>query len=671
MDGDLAPLPTDLDGRCITTIRMLSLDAVEKAKSGHEGLPLGAATMAWTIWSRFLRFDPTDPKWPGRDRFVLSAGHGSILLYSLLHLFGYDVSLDDLKNFRQWGSRTPGHPEYGHTPGVETTTGPLGQGISNAVGMALGEAMLGARLNRIGREVVDHRTFVIASDGDLMEGVSNEAASLAGHLGLGKLIVLYDHNSISIDGPTGLAFTEDPLARFKALGWSTFSVGDGNNIEEISEAVTRAIGDTDHPSIISVTNIIGYGAPHKEGTEAAHGGPYGPEEAKLTKERFGWPYEPSFFVPQDVTAHLSSIVGAKVSQAALEKARVLEIADTENGEVSRWLDGSIAVPPGNLRDLLPKFDLGNQTATRVASGQVLKAVSSAFNAIVGGSADLVESTSVGFTENVVSKENYAGSLIHFGVREHGMAAILNGLQLHGGFRVFGSTFLIFSDYLRPSLRLAALMGVPVIFVMTHDSVGVGEDGPTHQPVEQLESLRMVPNLAVIRPADSNEVAEAWITALDRESGPTLLALSRQGLPVLAPGDPGWISRSGARTVVGESGICQVVLLATGSEVSLAIQVAGVLSGEHGVGVRVVSVPWREKLLAQDQGTIEDLIPPSALKVSIEAGVTHGWRSLVGPDGITIGIDRFGASAPGPTVMTELGLAKDAVVLEVLSQLGRM
>ncbi len=671
MDGDLAPLPTDLDGRCIATIRMLSLDAVEKAKSGHEGLPLGAATMAWTIWSRFLRFDPTDPKWPGRDRFVLSAGHGSMLLYSLLHLFGYDVSLDDLKNFRQWGSRTPGHPEYGHTPGVETTTGPLGQGISNAVGMALGEAMIGARLNRGGRKVVDHRTFVIASDGDLMEGVSNEAASLAGHLGLGKLIVLYDHNSISIDGSTDLAFTEDPLGRFKALGWSAFSVRDGNNIEEISEAVNKAIDDTDHPSIIAVTNVIGYGAPHKEGTEAAHGGPYGPDEAKLTKARFGWPEEPSFFVPEDVTNHLSSIIEAKISEAALEKARIAKIADSPKGEVSRWLNDSVGVLPDNLRDLMPKFDLGSQMATRIASGQVLKAVASKYTSIVGGSADLVESTAVGFTENVVSKDNYAGSLIHFGVREHGMAAILNGLQLHGGFRVFGSTFLIFSDYLRPSLRLAALMGLPVIFVMTHDSVGLGEDGPTHQPVEQLESLRMVPNLALIRPADSNEVVEAWITALERDSGPTILALSRQGLPVLEPGEPGWISRSGARTVVKESGTCQVVLLATGSEVSLAIQVAGVLSGEHGVEVRVVSVPWREKFLAQDQGTIDALIPPSVLKVSIEAGVTHGWKSLVGPDGITIGIDRFGASAPGSTVMTELGLSKDAVALKVLSLLGRI
>ncbi|TAN25857.1 MAG: transketolase [Actinomycetota bacterium] len=649
---------------------MLSLDAVEKAKSGHEGLPLGAAPMAWTIWSRFLRFDPTDPNWPGRDRFVLSAGHGSMLLYSLLHLFGYQVSIDDLKNFRQWGSRTPGHPEYGHTPGVETTTGPLGQGISNSVGMALGEAMLGARLNRNGKEVVGHRTFVIASDGDLMEGVSNEAASLAGHLGLGKLIVLYDNNSISIDGSTGLAFTEDRLGRFKALGWSTFIVEDGNNLEEISEAVKRAIDDTDRPSIISVTNVIGYGAPHKEGTEAAHGGPYGPDEAKLTKERFGWPEEPPFLVPEDVTSHLSSIIEAKISEAALEKERVAKIAESENWEVSHWLSGTAGELPRNLRDLMPKFDLGSQMATRVASGQVLKAIASRYDAIVGGSADLVESTSVGFTENVVSRNNFAGSLIHFGVREHGMAAILNGLQLHGGFRVFGSTFLIFSDYLRPSLRLAALMGVPIIYLMTHDSVGLGEDGPTHQPVEQLESLRMVPNLAVIRPADSNEAAEAWITALERESGPTILALSRQGLPVLEPGEPGWISQSGARIVMPESGTCQVALLATGSEVSLAIQVAGVLSGEHALGVRVVSIPWREKFLAQDQGTRDALIPPSALKVSIEAGVTHGWQSIVGPDGLTIGIDRFGASAPGSTVMTELGLSSDAVVAKVLSLLGR-
>ncbi|NNN20355.1 MAG: transketolase, partial [Acidimicrobiaceae bacterium] len=609
MGGDLAPLSTDLDGRCVTTIRMLSIDAVEKAKSGHEGLPLGAAPMAWTIWSRFLRFDPSDPTWPGRDRFVLSAGHGSVLLYSLLHLFGYKVSLDDLKNFRQWGSITPGHPEYGHTPGVETTTGPLGQGISNSVGMALGEAMLGARLNSGNDKIVDHRTFVIASDGDLMEGVSNESSSLAGHLGLGKLIVLYDHNSISIDGSTRLAFTEDVLGRYQALGWSTFSVDDGNNVEAISEVIQRAIDDTDHPSIIAVKTIIGYGAPHKQGTEAAHGGPYGPDEVKLTKERFGWPDEP-FYVPDDVLDHLASIIEEKMSNASAEKAKAARMSKGGTGLATRWLNGTAAGIPDNLREIMPRFEVGNQLATRVASGQVLKAVASGFESIVGGSADLVESTSVGFTESIVSRENYGGSLIHFGVREHGMAAILNGLQLHGGFRVFGSTFLIFSDYLRPSVRLAALMGIPVIYLLTHDSVGLGEDGPTHQPVEQIESLRMVPNLAVIRPADSNEVIEAWMTALNLNSGPSILVLSRQGLPVMEPGEPGWLARTGARVVVNETKNCQVVLMASGSEVSLAMEVAQVLSVEHGVGTRVVSVPWREKFLAQDRETITEILPQS-------------------------------------------------------------
>ncbi len=669
MGGDLAPLQADIDGRCITTIRMLSVDAVEMAKSGHEGLPLGAAPMAWTLWSRFLRFDPSDPYWPGRDRFVLSAGHGSMLLYSLLHLFGFPLSIDDLKKFRQWGSMTPGHPEYGHTPGVETTTGPLGQGISNAVGMALGEAMLAARLNTDRETVVDHRTFVIASDGDLMEGVSNEAASLAGHLGLGKLTVLYDHNSISIDGSTNLAFTEDVLARFRALGWSTFLVEDGNNVGKISDAIQKALEDKDHPSIIAVTTVIGYGAPHKQGTEAAHGGPYGPEEIRLTKERFGWPEQP-FFVPPDVTEHLERIIADKISDAELERNRIAKIARGGDSALSQWLNGQSVKLPENLRELMPKFEPGSSVATRVASGQVLKAVSAGFASLVGGSADLIESTSVGFSENVISRGNHAGSLIHFGVREHGMAAILNGMQLHGGFRVFGSTFLIFSDYLRPSLRLAALMGIPVIYVFTHDSVGVGEDGPTHQPVEQVESLRMVPNLAVIRPADANETAEAWITALERNSGPSLFALSRQGLPVLEPGKPGWIGKTGARTVFGAPGACQVVFLASGSEVSLAIGAAEELLEANGVQARVVSVPWRERFLEQDQETIDGLVPPSALKVSIEAGVTHGWRSIVGEDGITIGIDRFGASAPGSTVMAELGLSKAAVVAKVLAALGR-
>lgn len=670
MTGDLAPASTDIDGRCITSIRMLSVDAVEAAKSGHEGLPLGAAPMAWTIWSRFLRFDPTDPHWSNRDRFILSAGHGSMLLYSLLHLFGYSLTIDDLKHFRQWGSKTPGHPEYGHTVGVETTTGPLGQGISNSVGMALAEAMLAARFNTEDNTFVDHRTFVIASDGDLMEGVSNEASSLAGHLGLGKLVVLYDHNSISIDGSTNLAFSEDVLARYRALGWSTFSVDDGNDIEKISAQIQLALDDKDHPSIIAVTTQIGYGAPNKVGTAAAHGGPYGPDEIKLTKERYGWPEDP-FFVPDDVSSHMALLIDEKIVQAVQDKARATQIEKSNPTLASRWMAAIKEQVPMDLREAMPKFDLSEQMATRVASGQVMKAIASRLDFLVGGSADLVESTSVGFTEDVVSRDNYGGSLIHFGVREHGMAAILNGLQLHGGFRVFGSTFLIFSDYLRPSLRLAALMGAPVVYILTHDSVGLGEDGPTHQPIEQVESLRLIPNLAVIRPADANEVTEAWLAALARESGPTVMALSRQGLPVLPPGDPGWIQNVGARIVREESNACQVVLIATGSEVSLALACAEVLSNSHEIGVRVVSIPWREKFLEGGQSFVDEIIPPSALKVSIEAGVTHGWESIVGKDGITIGIDRFGASASGSRVMEELGLSKEAIVQKVLSALGRI
>lgn len=662
-------MSTDIDGRCITTIRMLSVDAVEAAKSGHEGLPLGAAPMAWTLWSRFLRLDPTNPKWPNRDRFILSAGHGSALLYSLLHLFGYEVSLEDLSQFRQWGSKTPGHPEYGHTPGVETTTGPLGQGIANATGMALAEAMLSARFNTASQKVVDHRTFVIASDGDCMEGVSNEAASLAGHLGLGKLIVLYDNNSVSIDGSTSLAFSENVLDRYRALGWSTFEVENGNDVAEITGAIQEAIDDSDRPSIISVKTIIGFGAPHKQGTAAAHGGPYGQEEVGILRERFGWP-ETKFFVPDDVTAHLSEIIERKITEAERDRSDFVKF-EKENPELaSDWVASITGLIPEDLRKSMPLFEPDQQIATRVASGQTLKSVVARYKYLVGGSADLVESTSVGFSEDAVSKKNYGASLVHFGVREHAMAAALNGIALHGGFRVFGSTFLIFSDYLRPSLRLAALMGIPIIYIFTHDSVGLGEDGPTHQPVEQVDSLRLVPNVAVLRPADANEVVEAWMTALERRTGPTVLALSRQGLPVLPAGDVGWLSEFGARVVIRESGTCQVVILATGSEVSLAISAAEVLSMEHGLDVRVVSVAWRERLLEQDSAVYRELIPEAALKVSIEAGVTSGWRALVGPDGLTIGIDRFGASAPGPKVMAELGLSTETVVHTILEKLGR-
>lgn len=669
MIGDLAPKPSDIEGRCIDTIRMLSVDAVETAKSGHEGLPLGAAPMGWTIWSRFLRFDPSDLDWANRDRFVLSAGHGSMLLYSLLHLFDCGLTRDDLKQFRQWGSRTPGHPEYGHTVGVETTTGPLGQGISNAVGMALAEAMLAARFNSADEKWVDHRTFVIASDGDLMEGVSNEASSLAGHLGLGKLIVLYDHNSISIDGPTGLAFTEDVLGRYSALGWSVFSVDDGNDIEKIARGIQDALDDSDHPSIISVATKIGYGAPNKQGTAAAHGGPYGAEEAKLIRERFGWPEE-KFFVAQDVAHYMKDLVSRKISEARELKSSFEELRSGKPELSSLWDSAMAGIDVEDLRSRMPRFEVGSQMATRVASGEVMKAIGSKTAFFVGGSADLVESTSVGFSDDVVSRSSYSGSLIHFGVREHAMAAVLNGLQAHGGFRVFGSTFLIFSDYLRPSLRLAALMGLPVVYVLTHDSVGLGEDGPTHQPVEQVESLRMIPNVAVLRPADSNEVAEAWLSALQRVDGPTVLALSRQGLPVLDADEFGWMSLQGARIVYREKGACQVVLMASGSEVSVALDCAADLAQEHGLGVRVISIPWRERFLSQPTEVIDGYLPPSALKVSIEAGVTHGWASVVGRDGITVGIDRFGASAPGSRVMSELGISKEAVVQRVLAALGR-
>jgi transketolase len=702
--ADLAPAAGDLDGRAALTLRMLAADAVETARSGHPGLPMGMATAAWVLWSRHLRFDPTDPAWPDRDRFVLSAGHGSMLLYALLHVSGYDLPLSELRRFRQWGSATPGHPEFGHTPGVETTTGPLGQGIANAVGLALAERMAAARYNAAGEEpVVDHRTFVICSDGDLMEGVSGEAASLAGHLGLGRLVVLYDDNGITIDGETHLAFTEDVGARFAAYGWHVTRVVDGEDVVALEAALAEALAEEDRPSLVPVCTTIGFGAPTKAGTAAAHGAPLGPEELAATKVRFGWTEEP-FVVPPDVGAAFARLAAAGRDRRCAWEARWATWAARHPQLAADW-DRALAraLPEGAL-DALPGFEDGASLATRAASGRVLSALAERIPELVGGSADLAESTNVALPGPPVRAGDYGGRVLHFGVREHAMAAIANGLALHGGFRPVVSTFLIFSDYLRPALRLSALMGQPVVYVFTHDSVGLGEDGPTHQPVEHLAALRAVPNLAVLRPADARETAEAWAVALARTDGPTALVLSRQALPVLPPhpastaggpesastaggpesastaggpesastaGGPaphGWLAARGARVVRAGGGYPDVVIVATGSEVALSLAAADLLD-ETQVAARVVSMPWRERFEELDPTDQEALLPYGVPRLVVEAASPQGWREVTGDRGRIHGLRRFGASAPGSVALAGLGFSPEAVAAAALELLG--
>ncbi|WP_300007483.1 transketolase [Pseudonocardia sp.] len=640
--ADLAPAPDDVDGRAVATIRMLAADAVQAANSGHPGLPLGAAVPAWAIFSRFLRHDPGDPGWPDRDRFVLSAGHGSALLYALLHLTGYDLPAAELARFRQWGSRTPGHPEHGHTPGVETTTGPLGQGLANAVGMALAERMLAARCNADG-PVVDHRTWVLAGDGDLMEGISHEAASLAGHLGLGRLIVVFDDNDVTIDGAASRSCSDNPLARFAAYGWHTARVGDGNDLDAVCAALQDAAEETARPSLVAVRTVIGFGSP-VAGTPKAHGSPLGVAGVAELRARHGWPDEP-FHVPSDVAAHCAEIAGRG-------RRTRLDWADAHADGWRRWSDaaGRTAFDP-------PDFDAA--TATRVASGATLRAAADACPGLVGGSADLEGSTGTALPgHGVVTRHDFSGRTVAFGIREHGMAAVLNGIALHGGLRPFGSTFLVFSDYLRPALRLSALMGLPVVHVFTHDSVVVGEDGPTHQPVEHVEALRLIPGLAVLRPADAHETAACWATALARTDGPTALVLTRQDLPVLDPVPAAVVAEHGARTVREPARPAQVVLVATGSEVSLALSAADRLDELDGPAARVVSVPWRER--AVGSGRLHELLGELPA-VWVEAGSPVGWRAVSRPGDAVIGLERFGASAPGPEVYARLGFTSGHLV----------
>ena len=653
------------DRLAIDTLRFLAVDMVERARSGHPGAPMGQAPMAYLLWSRHLRFDPDRPDWPNRDRFVLSCGHASALLYGLLHLAGYDLPLAELERFRQLGSKTPGHPEHGLTPGVETTTGPLGQGLGNAVGMALAERHLAARFNREGFDLFDHRTWVLASDGDLMEGIASEASSLAGHLALGKLNVLYDSNHITIDGATDVSFTEDVGARYEAYGWHVQHVDDGNDLKTLHRAMTAMVDEAERPSLTVVRTHIGYGSPHKQDTPEAHGAPLGTEEVAATKDAMGWPQEPTFRVPEGAQEDLAAAAkkGARLA-AKWDKAleRYASAHPEAAGELARRLAGEL---PSFWRRLVPEFAEGDgPMATRKASGKVLNALAGELPELVGGSADLAASNNTTIKgEPFLAPGKPGGRNVHFGVREHAMGAILNGLALSGALRPYGATFLIFSDYMRPAIRLAALMGLPVTYLFTHDSIFLGEDGPTHQPIAQLAALRAIPGLSVLRPADARETAAAWRTALEHTDGPTALALTRQGLPVLAETAgraADGVSRGGYVLSEPEGGPAEAILLATGSEVALALEAARTLAG-RGRRVRVVSLPSWDRFDAQPEGYRSSVLPQSIPhRLAVEAGSPLGWHKYVGERGAVHAMEGFGASAPWKDLATRFGFTAEAV-----------
>lgn len=654
---------TEVDQLAVNTIRFLSADAVQKANSGHPGLPLGAAPMAYVLWSKFLRFNPKDPNWQNRDRFILSAGHGSALLYSLLHLYGYDLPMEEVKRFRQLLSKTPGHPESMLTPGVEVTTGPLGQGFGNGVGIALAEAFLAAKYNRPGHNLIDHYTYTLVSDGDLMEGVASEAASLAGHLKLGKLICLYDDNDISLDGPTSLAFTEDVLKRFEAYGWHTQRVHDGNDLEGIEQAIVAAQQETGKPSIISVKTIIGYGSP-LQGTSKVHGNPLGVDNLKKAKETLGWDVSEDFYVPDEARNQFKSAGerGAQLQQEWQQKFEEYSKAFPEEGKQLR-LTYEGKLPEGWDKDL-PTFKAGEGLATRQASGKAIEAIKKTVPWLIGGSADLASSNEMS-TKGELSFQpgSYDHTNIWFGVREHGMGSILNGMATHRAVRVYGGTFLTFSDYMRGSIRLAALTEAPVTYVFTHDSIGVGEDGPTHQPVEHVTALRTIPNLTVIRPGDANETVEAWRIAMTRMKGPVALILTRQKLPNIDQTKyaPASNVAKGAYVLSDAEGTPDVILIGTGSELQWAFGAQEELKKE-GIKARVVSMPSFELFNQQDQSYKDNVLPPSVTKrVAIEAGVTQAWYKYVGFDGAVIGLDRFGESGPGDEVMKHFGFTTENVV----------
>ncbi|ROM89661.1 transketolase [Pseudomonas brassicacearum] len=683
-------MTSKLDQQCIDTLRFLSVDMVQKADSGHPGLPLGAAPMAYVLWTRWLTFNPHNPQWPDRDRFVLSAGHGSALLYSLLHLSGYELALEEIKRFRQWGSRTPGHPERGHTPGVETTTGPLGQGLANAVGMAMAEAQLAARYNRPGHAVVDHHTYALVSDGDLMEGVASEAASLAGHLGLGKLTCLYDDNAVTLAAGTAMTFSEDRARRFEAYGWHTVSVADGNNLMAINAALQAARAQSTRPSLILVRTHIGYGSPEQD-TFKAHGSPLGVEDVRRTKETLGWPTEPDFLIPAAALAHFRKAVEHGARNEAAWRVRMdaytkafpelsHEFEQRLNDELPSGWDADIPVFPADSKGL----------ATRDASAKVINAIAPRLPALSGGSADLDPSTKTALKGlgdfnpppttgtdrqgSDVGGWSRAGRNLHFGVREHAMGAIVNGLAAHGGFIAYGATFLIFSDYMRPPLRLAALMGLHVVHVFTHDSLALGEDGPTHQPVEQLASLRAIPNLVLIRPADANETVVAWQVAVTTRDRPVLLVLTRQALPTLDRNR--YATADGLRRgayVLSDAADSkpELILLASGSEVAL-ILAAGERLEREGIAVRCVSMPSWELFEALPQTERDAVLPPSVgARLAVELGVRQGWERYIGAQGDMLGVERFGASAPADILLREYGFSIDNVCARAKALLARL
>ncbi len=651
----------DITNRAINTIRFLAADAVQQANSGHPGLPMGAAAMAFTLWTRHLHHNPWNPKWPGRDRFVLSGGHGSMLLYSLLHLTGYDLPLSEIKNFRQWGSRTPGHPEYGLTPGVETTTGPLGQGFATAVGMAIAQAHMAAEFSP---ELFDHYIYAIVTDGDLMEGISSESASIAGHLQLGRLIFLYDDNHISIDGSTELAFTEDRTARFTAYNWHVQRLDDGNDVEAVHHALEAAKADP-RPSLIACRTHIGFGAPHKQDTAKAHGEPLGEDELKAAKENLGWPVEPRFIIPSDVLELFRRAIGAG-QEAEDDWNRRLDAYRFGNppacAELERRLQGRL---PQQWQSALPVFPADAKgMATRTSSGKVLSALSAKLPEMVGGSADLTPSNNTRFDGAVDFQDDTPqGRYVHFGVREHAMAAALNGMTLYGGLIPYAGTFLVFSDYMKPAIRIAAISHIPTIFVFTHDSIGLGEDGPTHQPVEHLAALRAVPNLVVIRPADANEVAEAWRIAVARRDGPTVLALTRQSVPVfdrsLTASADGLGKGAYVLAALG-NGDPELILMASGSEVTL-IYDAGRRLADEGHTVQIVSFPSWALFEQQNEAYRKSVLPERVqARMAVEAGASQGWERYVGLSGLTIGLDHFGASAPYQTIFQHFGFTVDNV-----------
>ena len=661
-------MSSQIEKLAVNTIRTLSIDAIERAKSGHPGMPMGAAPMAYTLWTKAMSHNPENPNWFNRDRFVLSAGHGSMLLYSLLHLFGYDVTIDDLKNFRQWGSNTPGHPEYRYTPGVEATTGPLGQGIAMAVGMAMAERHLAATYNREKFPIVDHYTYSICGDGDLMEGVSAEAASLAGHLKLGRLIVLYDSNDISLDGELNLSYSENGAKRFEAYGWQVLRVEDGNDLNEIEKALNEAKNETNKPTLIEVKTTIGYGSPNKSGKSDSHGAPLGEEETRLTKQYYGWEYEESFYVPEEVNEHFNQFkqkgiqkekdwndLFQKYKQTYPELANQLEQA--MNDELNQ-----------DIEQHLPTFKEGETLATRDASSQFINAVSEQLPQFIGGSADLASSnkTLMKSVSNFLAGQ-YEGRNVWFGVREFAMGAALNGMALHGGLKVFGATFFVFSDYLRPAIRLAALMKLPVTYVFTHDSIAVGEDGPTHEPIEHLASLRAMPGLSVIRPADGNETIAAWRLALESSEVPTALVLTRQGLKTIKGTDKKAYDgvKKGAY-IVSESNQSEVhaLLIATGSEVNLAIEAQKELEKE-GIYTNVISMPSWDRFEKQSDEYKNTILPPSVkARLAIEMGASLGWSKYVGDNGDVLAIDRFGASAPGNIIIENYGFTVENVISKV-------